>query len=66
LTTGPAFHAFSGCDDVSGFYGIGKKTIWNALKLVPEAIEGFKKLSCGDVAGAETVLQKLVMAMYCP
>ena len=37
----PAFHAFTGCDTVCGFNGIGKKTAWQVWKCFDDATEAF-------------------------
>lgn len=39
------FHAFTGCDTVSGFSGKGKKSFWKAWKSFPEITNTFKELS---------------------
>ena len=39
------FHAFSGCDTVSGFRGKGKKSFLNTWNVFPEITETFHKLS---------------------
>lgn len=39
------FHAFTGCDTVSGFSGKGKKSFWKAWKSFPEVTKIFKELS---------------------
>lgn len=39
------FHAFTGCDTVSGFSGKGKKSFWKAWKAMPEVTHVFKELS---------------------
>ena len=33
------FHSFTGCDVTSSFFGIGKKTAWNAWESFPEVTE---------------------------
>ena len=40
-------HAFSGCDTVSSFSGIGKKTVWDVWRFVPNltALNMFGHLS---------------------
>ena len=39
------FHAFSGCDTVSGSRGKGKKSLFNTWKILPEITDTFFKLS---------------------
>ena len=41
----PIFHAFTGCDTVSGLSGRGKKTAWEVSVVYPEATETFEHLS---------------------
>ena len=43
----PIFHAFTGCDTVSGFSRRGKETTWDvwAVGLYPEAMEAFEEVS---------------------
>ncbi|KAK3915707.1 Tripartite motif-containing protein 5 [Frankliniella fusca] len=60
----PAFHAFTGCDNVEGFYGIGKKTAWNALDLQPDALPALLDLSDGKIN--ISALSDIVIAMYSP
>ena len=38
-------HAISGCDTVSSFYGIGKKTAWAVWRSLPNFHEIFARLS---------------------
>eukprot|EP00745_Piridium_sociabile_P022176 TRINITY_DN34414_c0_g1_i10.p1 TRINITY_DN34414_c0_g1~~TRINITY_DN34414_c0_g1_i10.p1 ORF type:complete len:283 (-),score=55.29 TRINITY_DN34414_c0_g1_i10:371-1219(-) len=40
----PAFHAFTGCDCVSAFFGKGKRTAWEAWRCYPDATEAFQKI----------------------
>ena len=40
----PLFHALTGCDTVSSFAGIGKKTAWAAWNVYPEVTEAFEEL----------------------
>ncbi|KAG1672156.1 hypothetical protein GQR58_016107 [Nymphon striatum] len=37
----PAFHAYSGCDTTSSFFGKGKMRVWNAWKNYPSASRAF-------------------------
>ena len=39
------FHALSGCDNVSGFNGKGKKMLFQTWSNFPEATQTFMKLS---------------------
>ena len=38
----PFFYALTGCDSVSFFNGIGKKTAWQIWKIMPEITDVFK------------------------
>jgi len=40
----PIFHALTGCDTVSCFYGKGKKSAWEAWNVYPEVTSAFLKL----------------------
>ena len=39
----PFFYALTGCDSVSFFNGIGKKTAWQIWKIMPEITDVFKQ-----------------------
>ena len=61
------FHAFSGCDVVSGFNGKGKKTAWQTWNVCNEASTTFTKLSQCPSAIEESdlqVLERFVLLMY--
>jgi len=60
----PAFHAFTGCDNVEAFYLIGKKTAWNALDLQPDAVQALLDLNKMEINSP--VLSDFVVAMYSP
>ena len=40
----PAFHAFTGCDCVSSFFGRGKRTAWEAWRCFPEVTRAFQQI----------------------
>jgi hypothetical protein len=42
----PVFHALSGCDTTSSFYGKGKKSAWQAWQLYPDITPTFQFLGC--------------------
>ena len=61
------FHAFTGCDTVSSFYGIGKKTAWNLLKTMPDMFTLFAKLSTTpDTISSDQMqqLERYVVLLY--
>jgi len=61
------FHAFTGCDVVSGFNGKGKKTAWQTWNVFSGASATFAKLSCRPSEIEESdlhVLEKYVVLMY--
>lgn len=41
----PAFHALTGCDTVSAFYGKGKKSAWSAWQSLPDVTLPLQLLS---------------------
>lgn len=41
----PFYHAFTGCDTTSQFFGKGKKTSWDSWKAYPEVTEAFLSIS---------------------
>ena len=65
----PIFHALTGCDTVSCFYGKGKKSAWEAWNVYPEVTSAFLKLL--TMTSEETVdevtfatLQRYVVILY--
>ncbi|CAG9823956.1 unnamed protein product [Phaedon cochleariae] len=58
------FHAFTGCDTVSYFKGIGKLTAVNAWLKYPGATDGFKALQDGTVVQAMGNLEVFVVSTY--
>ena len=63
----PFFHAFTGCDTVATFCGIGKKSAWKTWKIFRDVDDCFKQLSIGS-CGIDDVhfkaLQRFVVLMY--
>ena len=45
----PVFHAFTGCDTVSSFKSIGKKTAWQIWKVFDDVTKAFIDLSIGPL-----------------
>ncbi|CAG9816544.1 unnamed protein product [Phaedon cochleariae] len=58
------FHAFTGCDTVSYFEGIGKLTAVNAWLKYPGATDGFKALQDETVVQAMGNLEVFVVSTY--
>ena len=63
----PAFHAFTGCDTVSCFYGKSKKTALDTWKSFPEVTPVFIALSRAQTEIAEewmSTLERFVVLLY--
>ena len=64
----PVFHAFTGCDTVSSFAGIGKKTAWDTWKAFPEISNAFLEMTDQPTTiSRESVLpllERFVVLMY--
>ena len=65
----PAFHALTGCDTTSSFFGKGKKTAWVAWNSIPELTLPLKLLSCPSpslqiLSTYSAVLQQFVTQLY--
>ena len=62
------FHAFTGCDQTSGFSGRGKSTAWTTWTSYGEATTAFMALSkmptMQDVLNAMPVLERFVVLLY--
>ena len=61
------FHAFTGCDTVSAFHGIGKKTAWATWKALPHMTSTFLALSSRPQEVTDDNfknLERFVIAMY--
>ena len=61
------FHAFTGCDVVSYFWGKGKLTAWPTWGVCPEVSSLFRKLSKYSPTitdGVLDILEKFVVTMY--
>ena len=62
----PMFHSFTGCDTVSPFNGIGKKTAWKAWQAY-DVIAAFRSLSFEPtkiLLNTMAVLEQFVVIMY--
>lgn len=64
----PFFHAFTGCDTVSAFNGIGKKKAWNVWMKYRAVDEAFHGIPTTEALSIEhnlfMVLQRFVVLMY--
>ena len=61
------FHALSGCDNVSGFKGKGKKSFYQTWSVFPEITETFVRLSQFPVCLEEKdiqILEKIIALLY--
>jgi 5'-3' exonuclease len=45
----PDAHALTGCDTTSSFYGIGKKSMFKALKETPNQFSDLSRIECSDI-----------------
>jgi hypothetical protein len=63
----PMFHALTGCDTVSCFYGKGKKTAWAAWDSYPAASEAFIDITAVDTDISKatlSVLERFIIVTY--
>jgi len=65
----PAFHAITGCDTTSAFFGKGKKTAWAVWQSIPELTLPLELLSCPNptletINTHTSVLQRFVLLLY--
>ena len=66
----PAFHALSGCDQLTGFAGHGKKSCWNKWMCCPELNLHLARLSFSNarlahyVEAALPLVQRFVSHLY--
>ena len=63
----PVFHAFTGCDTVSSFKSIGKKTAWERWGTYQNVTKAFLDLSTGpEIVDSETLnlLERFVVLLY--
>ena len=67
--TMPMFHAVTGCDTVSCFFGKGKKSAWDAWKLYEDVTDAFISLSSPTTVidpSLFAVLSRFIVIMYDP
>lgn len=65
----PAFHALTGCDTTSAFFGKGKRTAWSVWQSLSELTLPLQQLSGPSptyemIQRHTTILQRFVMKMY--
>ena len=65
----PAFHALTGCDTTSAFFGKGKKTAWSVWQSLPELTLPLQLLACPnpsvDMMRTHTaMLERFVIQLY--
>jgi len=60
------FHAITGCDTVSCFFGRGKKSAWEAWNLYPEVTDAFTTLllSETEIQDKIAILERFIIIMY--
>jgi hypothetical protein len=61
------FHAFSGCDSVSGFKGKGKRSFWQTWNICPDVSNVFRKLSIYPPVHNEqdlAVIEMFIVSLY--
>ena len=59
----PMFHALTGCDTVSSFVGLGKKTAWTTWNVLPQLTHSLS-LSHAPREMQEDVVERFVILMY--
>ncbi len=53
----PMFHALTGCDTVSSFFGHGKKTAWQVWQVFPQLTEAMEDLmACPQSISVEVMV----------
>ena len=62
----PAAHAITGFDTTSAFFGIGKKSVYKALKDFPDRFLDLTALSDLDIDQAISVSRNLISHLYEP
>lgn len=63
----PFFHAFTGCDTVSSFSSVGKKTAWTTWEMYDEVTQAFNDLSCLQLPPSDeniALLERFVVLLY--
>ncbi|KAJ6641465.1 hypothetical protein Bhyg_06404 [Pseudolycoriella hygida] len=66
----PFFHAITGCDTVSAFFGVGKVTAWQVCNLTgDELTHAFLNIKFADIEQIQTsehfkIIEKFVILLY--
>jgi hypothetical protein len=60
----PAAHALSGCDTTSSMFGIGKRTVYQVLKIKSEEFSDLVLLGEGNVEDSLAVSREFVASLY--
>ena len=62
----PLFHAFTGCDTVSSFNGVGKKKAWESWKVLPSLTTTLLRLSSSPTRLDEAMdqVERFVVLLY--
>jgi hypothetical protein len=62
----PAAHALTGCDTTSSFFGIGKKSMFKALKETLNQFSDLSRIECSDIDDSVDLSRKLISRLYDP
>jgi len=60
----PMFHALTGCDTTSSFFGKGKRTAFETWDNYPDSTATFLTMSCEIVQAVLPQLEMFVVMMY--
>ena len=60
----PAAHALTGCDTTSSFFGIGKKSMFKALKETLNQFSDLSRIECFDIDDSVDLSRKLISRLY--
>jgi 5-bromo-4-chloroindolyl phosphate hydrolysis protein len=62
----PAAHALTGCDTTSSFFGIGKKSMFKALKETTNQFSDLSRIEYSDIDDSVDLSRKLISRLYDP
>ena len=61
----PIFHAFTGCDTIESFHGLGKPSVFAAWSAFPEVTQAFLAMGTEDYdEDNEKQIEQFVIVMY--